>query len=129
MIKFILLIGIGGFIGTVFRYLLGGFIQNISGSISFAFGTLAVNTIGCFIIGFLAYLIEARAMLNTEIRAFLLVGILGAFTTFSTFGHDSFNHIAESKFHLALINIGAHIFLGLSAVYFGRLISSMIWRY
>ena len=129
MIKIMLLIGIGGFIGSVFRYLIGGFFQNISGSISFAFGTLAVNIIGCFIIGFLAYLIEARAMLNSEMRAFLLIGILGAFTTFSTFGHESFAHIADSKFHLALINIGSHILFGLSAVYLGRLLSSVIWRY
>ena len=128
MIRSMLLVGIGGFIGSVFRYLISGFIQNISGSISFAFGTLVVNTIGCFIIGFLTYLIEARSMLTNEMRVFLLIGILGAFTTFSTFGNETYNHIVESKFHLVLINIGAHIFLGLSAVYFGRLISYAIWR-
>ena len=128
MIKFLLLVGIGGFIGSLFRYWISGIVQNISGSISFAFGTLAVNTIGCFIIGFFAYLIEARSMLTSEIRAFVLVGLLGAFTTFSTFGNETYNHIVESKFHLVLINIGAHIFLGLSAVYLGRLFSFMIWR-
>ena len=128
MIKFLLLVGIGGFIGSLFRYWISGMVQNISGSISFAFGTLAVNTIGCFIIGFFAYLIEARSMLTSEIRAFVLVGLLGAFTTFSTFGNETYNHIVESKFHLVLINIGAHVFLGLSAVYLGRLMSFMIWR-
>jgi CrcB protein len=128
VIKFLLLVGIGGFIGSLFRYWISGMVQNISGSISFAFGTLAVNTIGCFIIGFFAYLIEARSMLTSEIRAFVLVGLLGAFTTFSTFGNETYNHIVESKFHLVLINIGAHVFLGLSAVYLGRLMSFMIWR-
>ena len=128
MIKFLLLVGIGGFIGSLLRYLISGFVQNLSGSITFPFGTLAVNTIGCFIIGFFSYLIETRSMFTTEIRAFVLIGLLGAFTTYSTFGNETYNHMIESKFHLVLINIGAHLFLGLSAVYLGRLISFMIWR-
>ena len=128
MIKFLLLVGIGGFIGSLLRYLISGFVQNLSGSITFAFGTLAVNTIGCFVIGFFSYIIEARSMFTTEIRAFVLVGLLGAFTTYSTFGNETYNHMIESKFHLVLINIGAHLFLGLSAVYLGRLIGFMIWR-
>jgi CrcB protein len=128
VIRVLLIVGLGGFIGAVLRYLIGGFFQNISGSISFAFGTLAVNIIGCFVIGILTYLVDTFSVLNNEMRAFLMIGILGAFTTFSTFGHETLVHLIESKFNLALINIGAHVVFGLTAVYAGRLIGSIIWR-
>ena len=127
MIK-IMLIGIGGSIGAILRYSISGLIQNLSGSINFPFGTLGVNIIGCFLIGLLSYLIEARAMFTDETRAFLLIGVLGAFTTFSTFGHETYNHFLESKFHLVGINVGAHILFGLAAVYAGRVVSFAIWR-
>ena len=127
MIK-LMLIGLGGSIGAILRYSIGGLIQNLSGSINFPFGTLGVNIIGCFLIGLFSYLIEARAMFTDETRAFLLIGVLGAFTTFSTFGHETYNHFLESKFHLVGINVGAHIIFGLAAVYAGRVASFAIWR-
>ncbi len=127
MIK-LMLIGIGGFIGALLRYSISGLVQNLSGSINFPFGTLVVNIIGCFLIGLLSYLIEARAMFTVEMRAFLLIGVLGAFTTFSTFGHETYNHFLESKFHLVGFNVGAHLVFGLLAVYLGRITSFAIWR-
>ena len=127
MTKF-LLIGFGGFIGAILRYILSGAAQSASGSISFPFGTLVVNILGCFLIGSLVYLIEARAMFTAELRTFLLIGVLGAFTTYSTFGSETHQLILESKFHLAVINIGSHIILGLFAVYLGRMAGYLIWR-
>jgi len=124
----LMLIGLGGSIGAILRYSISGLIQNLSGSINFPFGTLAVNIMGCFLIGLFSYLIEARAMFTDETRAFLLIGVLGAFTTFSTFGHETYNHFVESKFHLVGINVGAHLLFGLLAVYLGRITSFAIWR-
>ena len=124
----LMLIGIGGFIGAILRYSVSGLMQNLSGSINFPFGTLAVNIVGCFFIGLFSYLIEVRAMFTVEVRAFLLIGVLGSFTTFSTFGHETYNHFLESKFHLVGFNVGAHLMFGLLAVYLGRITSFAIWR-
>ena len=88
MLKF-LLIGAGGFIGSVLRYLVSGFVQTLSQDVTFPFGTLAVNILGCFCIGFLSELFSARTFIGVDAQTFLLVGILGGFTTFSAFSHDT----------------------------------------
>ena len=71
----ILLVGFGGFIGSVLRYLASGYVQQATKSIDFPYGTLAVNVIGCFIIGFLAQLAEERGVFTSESRLFVLYGI------------------------------------------------------
>ena len=81
----ILLIGMGGFVGAVLRYAVGGGVQTLTRSISFPHGTMAVNVIGCFLIGGLTYLAETRSLFSANTRMFLFIGVLGAFTTFSTF--------------------------------------------
>jgi CrcB protein len=124
----LLLIGAGGFIGSVVRYLLSGYVQQVSRSIGFPWGTLAVNLLGCLVIGFLAYLADTRGWLPDEARAFLFVGLLGGFTTFSTFGNESLNLLREGDNLLALANIGAHLVLGLGAVWAGRTLAYLIWR-
>ena len=72
MIITLLLIGAGGFIGSVLRYVVGGAVQTLSQSIAFLYGTLAVNTIGCFCIGLLSELVDTRALLSTDTRALLV---------------------------------------------------------
>ncbi|MCL4275005.1 MAG: fluoride efflux transporter CrcB [Anaerolineales bacterium] len=124
----ILLVGIGGFIGSVLRYLLSGYVQQTAKSVGFPFGTLAVNIIGCFVIGFLAQLVEARGAFTGETRTFIFFGILGGFTTFSTFGNETFNLVRDSQMLNAFANIGANVILGLVAVWLGRTVSYMIWR-
>ena len=124
----VLLIGIGGFIGAILRYGVGGVIQGISKSSVFPFGTLGVNVIGCLLIGVLSYLVEYRAMLSVEVRMFLMIGLLGAFTTYSTFGNETFELMRESSYLPALINVGAHLLFGLTAVWLGRVIGFAIWR-
>ena len=94
MIK-LLLIGTGGFIGSILRYLVSGSVQAASQSIAFPYGTLAVNVIGCFLIGFLSELAETRSLFSPDTRAFLIVGILGGFTTFSAFGNETMNLIRD----------------------------------
>jgi CrcB protein len=124
----IFLIGIGGFFGSILRYLASGYVQQASRSIDFPYGTLVVNVLGCFIIGFLAQLAEDRGVFTNQSRLFVLVGFLGGFTTFSAFGNETLNLVREGQAMNALTNVGANVFLGLLAVWLGRTISFLIWR-
>ncbi|MBI5649661.1 MAG: fluoride efflux transporter CrcB [Chloroflexi bacterium] len=124
----ILLVGIGGFIGSILRYLVSGWAQQISRSVEFPYGTLAVNLIGCFIIGALAQLADARGIFSSEARAFVFIGILGGFTTFSSFGNETMNLLRDGESLRAFANVSAHIVLGLGAVWLGRALAFAIWR-
>jgi CrcB protein len=124
----ILLVGFGGFIGSVLRYLASGYVQQSTKSIDFPYGTLVVNVIGCFIIGFLAQLAEDRGMFTSESRLFVFTGFLGGFTTFSSFGNETLNLARDSQMMNALANVGANVILGLFAVWLGRTVSYLIWR-
>jgi CrcB protein len=124
----ILLIGTGGFIGAVLRYLLSGYIQTLSKSFEFPYGTLAVNILGCFVLGFLVQLTEAHGIFSAQTRLFLFIGILGGFTTFSAFGNETFNLLRDREQWLAFVNVAAHVVLGLGAIWSGRAIVHLIWR-
>ena len=128
MITKLLLIGAGGFIGSILRYVVGGAVQTLSQSIAFPYGTLAVNILGCFGIGFLSELVDTRAFISTDTRAFLIVGILGGFTTFSAFGNETMNLIRDGEATLAMMNVGTQVLLGLGAVWLGYTLAYMIWR-
>jgi len=121
------LAGIGGFIGSALRYLVTGYLQQTSQSISFPYGTLAVNLIGCFIIGFLSQLAETRGAFTAESRTFVFVGILGGFTTFSAFGNETVNLWRDGQNTLAFANIAAQLVLGLGAVWISRALAYQIW--
>ena len=124
----ILFVAIGGALGSVSRYLLGTWIQSVSKSIDFPFGTLTVNLIGCFVIGFLSQLAEARGVFTSESRALVFVGILGGFTTFSSFGNDTINLVREGEMFNALANVGTNVILGLLLVWLGRTVAFWIWK-
>lgn len=123
----VLLVGIGGFLGSIARYLMSGYVQQWSRSISFPYGTLAVNLLGCLIIGFLAQLADARGVFSAESRAFVFVGILGGFTTFSSFGNETMNLLRDGEALLAFANVAVHIVVGLAAVWLGRVAAHQIW--
>lgn len=127
MIK-ILIIGTGGFLGAVLRYYASGYAQYISGSYSFPVGTLAVNLIGCFIIGAVSKLAEDIGLFSIETRLFLTIGFLGAFTTYSTFGYETLSLLRDNEWLYALTNVGLHLFLGIGAVWVGRSIVLLVWR-
>lgn len=122
------LAGIGGFIGSTLRYAATGYVQQLSGSIHFPHGTLAVNIIGCFLIGFLSQLTESHDLFTAESRTFVFIGILGGFTTFSAFGNETMNLWREGQNSFGLANIAAHLVLGLGAVWIGRALAFQIWR-
>jgi CrcB protein len=121
------LAGLGGFIGSSLRYVVTGYVQQTSHSISFPYGTLAVNLIGCFIIGFLSQLAESRGVFTAESRTFVFVGLLGGFTTFSAFGNETMNLWRDGQNTFALANIAAHLVLGLGAVWISRALAFQIW--
>ena len=124
----IFFVALGGALGSVFRYLLSTWTQTASKSIDLPYGTLIVNLIGCFVIGFLAQLAEARGVFTSESRAFVFIGILGGFTTFSSFGNDTINLLRDSETMNALANVGANVIFGLILVWLGRIVAYWIWR-
>ncbi len=124
----LLLIGVGGFIGSVLRYWVSGYVQQVTKSVEFPYGTLVVNLIGCFVIGFLSQLAETRGVFTAESRAFVFIGVLGGFTTFSTFGNESMNLLRDGENVFSLANVGAHMAFGLGAVWLGRTLAYLIWR-
>ena len=124
----IILVGAGGFVGSILRYIVSGYIQQITKSALFPYGTLAVNLTGCFMIGFLSQLAEARGVFTPESRALVFIGFLGGFTTFSTFGNESVNMFRDGETLFALVNAGFHIVFGFGAVWLGRTLSFLIWR-
>ena len=118
---------LGGAVGSVLRYLVSGWTQTGAGGSSFPTGTLVVNVGGCFIIGVLAQLGEARGFLGPDARALLMVGLLGGFTTFSAFGNETMNALRDGAVGLALLNVAANLGLGLAAVWIGRVAAHLIW--
>ena len=116
----ILLIGVGGFIGAMLRYLVSGWIQN--GIISFPVGTLGVNFIGSFFISLIMYMSEYRSLFGEETRLFLTIGLLGSFTTMSAFSFESFKLLEQKETLLFMVNIIGTIFLTLFAVFLGKIL-------
>jgi CrcB protein len=124
----VLFVGVGGFIGAILRYAISGYVQGLTHSVAFPHGTLVVNIAGCFLIGVLTYLVETQAGMTPEMRLLLMVGVIGSFTTYSTFSAETINLLQEQRLFLGLINIGTHLFLGLAAVVLGRFTIISIWR-
>jgi CrcB protein len=124
----LLIIGMGGFIGAILRYLVSGQVQKWSESVNFPYGTLAVNLLGCLLIGALTRLDEIRDVLTPDMRFLIFIGLLGAFTTYSTFSNEAINLINDRRFDLAFLYMGAHLVLGLGAVLAGRLTTYLVWR-
>ena len=120
----VLLAGAGGFIGSALRYLIGVCLHQWAGGAKFPFATLLVNLIGCLVIGFLSQMAEARGLFTTETRVFIFVGVLGGFTTFSSFGKETIELWRGDKEMLAIANVAGHLILGLSAVWLGLLLAA-----
>lgn len=121
----ILLIGIAGLIGTLARYWLSGAIDARLGA-SFPFGTLAVNLIGCFMIGFLFFAFAERFSVSPAIRSAVFIGVLGGFTTFSSFGIQTFTLIQNGQLAWAGLNVALSNVGGLIFVWAGYLLSRVV---
>jgi CrcB protein len=117
--KNILIIGAGGFLGATLRYVMSGFFHKIFSATLLPVGTLGVNLLGCLIIGFLGGWSENLQVFSTEQRSFIFLGLLGSFTTFSTFGYETLALLRDHETVFAFMNVLIHIFMGLFAVWFG----------
>jgi CrcB protein len=124
----VLLVGAGGFAGSVLRYVIGGVVQSAVAGSTFPYGTLFVNATGCFLIGLVSQLIEAQGAIGPGARTFIVVGVLGGYTTFSAFGNETVNLMRDGQRLAAGMNIGGQLILALCAVWLGRLTALLIWR-
>jgi CrcB protein len=114
----IILIGLAGFLGTVTRYWLSGWTARRFGE-TFPAGTLIVNLVGCFLAGLLFYLMFDRYLVNQTIRTVVIIGLLGGFTTFSSFGLQTFTLLRDGELGFALLNIAVSNLGGLLMVWCG----------
>ena len=118
-IKAALLVGAGGFMGSVLRFLIAGWVQNALPRTTFPYGTLAVNVSGCLAIGVLAGLFELRQLFGLEVRLFLVIGVLGGYTTFSSFAYETLVLARDAEMARALANVALQTVLGLAAAWIG----------
>lgn len=125
MVKSILIAGLGGFIGTVFRFLISRYIQLTYDTV-FPWATLLVNIFGCLLIGVVYGISERGNLLTPEWRIFLTVGLLGGFTTFSTFSNDAVMLLQNKEIIRFAMYTGFSFFLGILAVFAGRGIIKII---
>lgn len=114
----ILLVALGGALGSVSRYGLATAVQRWSGAL-FPYGTLSVNLLGCLLIGLLGGLADVRGVLSSEARIFLLIGFLGGFTTFSSFGYENYKLLQDGQLMATLMNALAQVVVGIAAVWAG----------
>ena len=115
----LLVVGVGGSIGAVARFLLSDLVRRHSTG-EFPGGTLLVNVIGCLLLGGLMAVIQERDWVSPNARLFLTMGVLGSLTTFSTFGYETVALIEKGKLGLALGSVAANMALGIVAVLLGR---------
>jgi fluoride exporter len=119
----LIFIAIGGALGSVARYLLSTALLRATGTL-FPVGTFAVNVVGCFVFGAIAGAAEQRVQLAPELRLFLLVGVLGGFTTFSSYAFESFGLIRDGQFAAAAVNIVGQVIAGLVGLWAGYVITN-----
>ncbi|GAT61968.1 fluoride efflux transporter CrcB [Paludibacter jiangxiensis] len=125
MFKTILIVGSGGFIGSVARFYISKLNLHVD-FLSIPVGTLLVNVLGCFIIGFLTGIADKSAILTVEWRMFLMVGICGGFTTFSSFANENLMLLHNGLFLSIFLYTGLSILLGFTAVYLGYVTSNLL---
>jgi CrcB protein len=123
----VLLVGVGGFLGSVLRYVIGGMVGRLRAGWTFPLETLLINVAGCLALGLLAGLTESRGVFSGATRAFLFIGLLGGFTTFSTFGYETFQLMREGQSPAAALSTTLQIVLGIGGVWGGYALARMAW--
>ena len=121
----VLAIGIGGAIGSLLRFWLSTWVHSFAGR-GFPYGTLAVDVLGCLAMGFLFVLLVERLSDNPVLRAGLLIGVLGGFTTFSSFSIETFNLIEQGAWIKATANAAASLFVCIGATWIGVILARQI---
>ena len=115
-----LLVGLGGFVGAILRYWISGWIQ--IGFVTFPFGTLGVNFLGSLLLALIMYISQYRGLLGEEARIFLSIGVLGSFTTMSTFSFESMKLLEQNEHIMFWLNLMGTISLCFLAIYLGKIL-------
>ena len=118
------LVFVGGGIGAVARYWMQGIVYRFMSGV-FPYGTVVVNVLGCFMIGLLMTGMEERFMVNPSLRIFITIGILGGFTTFSSFSFETIALFQDGEVFFGMLNILASVVICLSATYIGVVIGKL----
>ena len=126
-LKQILIVALGGALGSVLRYKLGGFALHHSQTWNFPVSTFSINIAGCFAIGILAALVEHHDLFSPSLRLLLFTGLLGGFTTFSAFGYESVFLLRRGLSSIAMSYILLSILGGLAAVFVGIKLIDQFW--
>ena len=121
----ILLIGLAGLVGTLCRYWLSGVVARRYGE-TFPAGTLVVNALGCLLVGLLFYMFQERYVVGQTARTVVLVGFLGGFTTFSSYGLQTFTLLQDGEFAYAALNVVASNLLGVLLVWGGYTLAKLL---
>lgn len=121
----VLLIGLAGLVGTIGRYALSGVVARRFGE-TFPAGTMLVNIVGCFLAGLLFYLLQERNLVGPTARTVVMIGFLGGFTTFSSFGLQTFTLLRDGEFWFASLNIIGSNMLGLLMVWAGYTVAKLV---
>jgi fluoride exporter len=111
-------LALAGAAGTLSRFGLSGLVQSFAGE-KFPWGTLAVNVVGCFLFGLIWTLAEDRLIISSQTRSIILIGFMGAFTTFSTFAFESGAMLRDSEWRDAALNLLANNVVGIAGVFLG----------
>lgn len=119
MLKLMLFAGLGGFVGTCFRYLVGLAAKTMCG-VAFPYGTLTVNIVGCLLIGVFYGMAESRHWFTAPWSAILITGFCGGFTTFSSFSDDVWLLLQQKHWPTAMLYVGLSVVVGLLMVWIGR---------
>lgn len=125
MIRLLLLVGTGGFLGTVARFLTSRYFAAYFPS-SFPYGTFVVNVVGCFLIGLIYGISEKGNFMSTEWRLILTVGFCGGFTTFSAFATENMAMLRDTEYFNFFLYTGSSIFIGLLATFAGIMITKIL---
>lgn len=125
MTKYIILM-LGGALGTAARFFINTYTNNLFGNV-FPFGTLAINSAGSFLIGLIWGFWESASE-TSLIRTFAIIGVLGGFTTFSSFSLETLNMLKQSQFKLALLNVFANNVLAIVSVFLGYSLSTVFYK-
>jgi CrcB protein len=121
------LVGLGGFLGSILRYGIGGIVGRWRAGWTFPVETLLINVAGCLVLGLLVGLSESRGVFSGTTRAFLFIGLLGGFTTFSTFGYETFQLMRDGQWNAAAMSTILQIVLGIGGVWAGHALARRAW--
>lgn len=124
MLKTLLIIGLGGAIGSMLRYLTSLFVARYWEN-HFPLATFITNVIGCLLIGLFIGILEKQQLANSDLKWFLITGFCGGYTTFSTFGYENFNLLQSQNSPMAFAYIALSVIIGLMAVWFGLFVAKM----